>query len=285
MTQTQGVIDELQKKFPRVNFVIKKIITTGDRLKKWPQSQLKGLFVKEIEDALLLGKIDIAVHSMKDLPCEITKGLKIAAITKRIDYRDVLISKSNKLLKSLPKGSIIGTSSLRRKAQILDNRPDLQLTDIRGNLDTRLKKMKSGNYDAIVLAAAGVKRLGLEDQITEFISKRIMLPAPAQGCLGIEIKKTNKRVKQIVKTLHHDKSAIEITAEREFLMSMGGGCRSPLGALGVIRGQKLYLEGAFNDPVLSLTCRVKVESSKHFPNRAGKQAAAEIKKMIRSFKI
>ena len=192
ITQTQGVIDQLKRKFPDVKFGIKNIVTTGDRLKKWPQTQLKGLFVKEIEDALLEGTIDIAVHSMKDLPCEIPAGLEISAITKRVDWRDVLISNSQRKLKDLPFGSIIGTSSLRRKAQVLAYRPDLRVTDIRGNINTRLKKMETGNYDAIIVAAAGIIRLGLQKYITEYISKKIMLPAPAQGCLGIEIKKTNK---------------------------------------------------------------------------------------------
>lgn len=280
MTQANLVANSLKKIFPNNTFVIKKIITSGDRLKKWPKEQIKGLFVKEIEQALLARTIDIAVHSMKDLPVELPKDLEIAAVTKRVDTRDVLISNSGKRLAGLAKQSCIGTSSPRRKAQLFLYRPDIKVVDIRGNLDTRLKKLKNNQCDAIIVAAAGMIRLGWQDLISEYISEDIILPAPGQGVLGIQVRKQNKKIKNMVKLLNHQQSRIQVTAEREFLRSMGGGCRVPIGALAKIRGDVLKLEGIVAYP-LTKAVKAGVKMDKKYPLQAGKKLACKIKKLLK----
>jgi hydroxymethylbilane synthase len=281
MTQAQLVADSLKKTFPGHSFVIKKIITSGDRLKKWPAEQGKGLFVKEIEQALLDEKIDIAVHSMKDLPVEMAKGLEIAAVTKRADPRDVLISNSGKGLNDLAKQSCIGTSSPRRKAQVLLYRPDLKVIDIRGNLDTRLKKLKAKQCDALIIAAAGIVRLGWQNLITEYISDAVILPAPGQGVLGVQVRINDKKVKAIVNTLNHVSSRIAVTAEREFLRSMGGGCRVPIGALGKIRANVLELKGIVAGDQ-SKAVRIAVKTDKNYPLLAGRKLAREMKRLLKN---
>ncbi|MCP4650603.1 MAG: hydroxymethylbilane synthase [PVC group bacterium] len=275
--QANKVLFDLQKHFSDYKFKIKKITTTGDRLKSWPQTAGKGLFVKEIEEALIQGEIDIAVHSMKDLPCDMPQGLEIAAITKRLSPQDILISRSGKRLIDLPAQSRIGTSSLRRKTQLKAYRSDLKVVDIRGNLDSRLKKLKEGKYDAIVLAAAGVLRLGWDDVIAEILPFKVMLPAPAQGALGIEVRKNDRRIKRLVKILNHEISAIEINAERAFLQAMGGGCRTPLGALARIKRNILKLEGVIAGGKDDNIMRNKVSGMKKFPKRLGRKLAAQIK--------
>jgi len=280
MTQAEIILDSLKKIFPEYKFVIKKIVTSGDRLKKWPTEQVKGLFVKEIEQALIEEKIDLAVHSMKDLPVDMPKDLEIAAITKRADARDVLISNSGKGLDSLPKQSRIGTSSPRRKAQLLLHRPDLKVIDIRGNLDTRLKKLKDKQFDAIVIAAAGIIRLGWQDKVTEYVKEKIILPAPGQGVLGIQILKKNKKIKKMVKALDHSASKIAVIAEREFLKRMGGGCRVPIGSLALIKGGRLRLEGivAYDQ---ALAAKGSIVLDKRYPLQAGKILAKKIKSILK----
>lgn len=212
------------------------IKTKGDKILDVPLAQVggKGLFVKEIEDALLNEKIDIAVHSMKDMPGDIPKGLCIGAIPQREIPQDVLISRNKKRLSKLDPGAKIGTSSLRRKAQLLYARPDLVILPLRGNLDTRLKKLETENLDAIVLAAAGVKRLGLENRITEYLDENIMLPAVGQGALCIEIRQHDPEVESIVKKLDHHQTRTIIMGERAFLNRLEGGCQVPIAAHGKI---------------------------------------------------
>ncbi len=280
MRQSKIVVEKLYKIFPEYNFVIKGIITSGDRLKTWPLKQAKGLFVKEIEEALIKGEIDFAVHSMKDLPVDIHDKLKIAAVTKRAKYSDVLISRNAKKLSKLEKGSCIGTSSPRRKMQLLLIRPDLKIADIRGNLDTRLKKLRKGDYDAIVVAAAGVLRLGWSDRITEYLGHNIMLPAPAQGALGIQIRRNDKKIEHIIRKLNSAKTEIEVTAEREFLGAMGGGCRVPIGALARIKADNLHLEAVVIRNKRNF-CRTAVTGSKNSPQRTGKKLAEKIKTLLK----
>ncbi|MCG2712640.1 MAG: hydroxymethylbilane synthase [Candidatus Omnitrophica bacterium] len=280
MRQSKIVVEKLSKIFPEYNFEIRGIVTSGDRLKTWPKKQAKGMFVKEIEEALIKGKIDFAVHSMKDLPVDIHDGLEIAAVTKRAEYSDVLISRNAEKLSKLEKGSCIGTSSPRRKMQLLLIRPDLKIADIRGNLDTRLKKLEKGDYDAIVVAAAGVLRLGWPGRITEYLGQNIMLPAPAQGALGIQIRKDDKKIGPIIRKLNSNKTEIEVTAEREFLRAMGGGCRVPIGALATIKAGNLHLE-AIVIRNKSNFCRTAVIGSKKFPKRAGKKLAKKIKSLLK----
>ena len=284
MRQSKIVVEKLSKIFPEYHFFIKGIMTRGDRLKTWPEKQLKGLFVKEIEEALIKGEIDFAVHSMKDLPVDIHDELEIAAVTKRARYSDVLISRNAKKLSQLEKGSCIGTSSPRRKMQLLLIRPDLKIADIRGNLDTRLKKLKKGDYDAIVVAAAGVLRLGWSQYITEYLGHNLMLPAPAQGALGIQIRKNDKKIKPIIRKLNSPKTEVEVIAEREFLRAMGGGCRVPIGALAMIKAGNLQLEAIVIRSKRNF-CRAAVTGSKKFPQRIGKKLAEKIKTLLKKRKL
>ena len=196
----------------------------------------KGLFVKEIEEALIQKKIDLAVHSIKDVPTEFPEGLHLSVITKREDPRDVFISRDGKPLKDLPQGAKIGTSSLRRQAQLLHFRSDFEMIPLRGNLDTRLKKLKTMNLNGIVLALAGVKRLGLEEKITEIIPTEISLPAIGQGALGIETRQGDEEVEEQIRFLNDPDSSIAISAERAFLKKLEGGCQVPIAAFGRYSG-------------------------------------------------
>ena len=221
------------------------IKTRGDKILDVPLAKVggKGLFVKEIEDALLNGRIDLAVHSMKDMPSEIPDGLCVGAIPEREIPQDVLISKKGLLLHDLMPGARIGTSSLRRSAQLLHARPDLVILPLRGNLDTRLKKLETENLDAIILAAAGVKRLGLENRITEYIDENIMLPAVGQGALCIEIRQNDPEIEPIIAALNHQESWTVVMGERAFLNRLEGGCQVPIAAHGKLEKNTFTLCG------------------------------------------
>ncbi|MFH1460638.1 MAG: hydroxymethylbilane synthase [Candidatus Omnitrophota bacterium] len=284
MAQAKSVLAELKKMFPKYSFSLKGIVTKGDRLKKMPKKLTKGLFVKEIEKALIKKKIDIAVHSMKDLPIEMPEVLEIAAITRRIDYRDVLISKNAKKLAHLKKGAVVGTSSPRRKMQILLLRPDLVIKDIRGNIDTRIKKLKQGNFDAIILAAAGILRLGLKDLITEYLPCRVMLPACGQGSLGIQVRKKDIQMRRIAKKINHQKSNIEITAEKEFLKTMGGGCRVPFAALAQVQGGKFTIIGIAASDKNKIVVKDKISSAPKYFKLNARKLANQIKQNLLSKK-
>lgn len=203
----------------------------------------KGVFVKEIEDALLKGDIAIAVHSMKDVPTELPEDLEIGIVTEREDPRDVLISKDNGKLEDLPKGARIGTGSLRRALQLRNLMPDVTIVSIRGNLDTRIRKIKTDNLDGVVVAAAGMKRMGWEESVSQFIPVEVMIPSPGQGALGIELRKDDEKIKAIVSFLNHDASSIEVMAERAFLTQLGGGCQVPIAAFGKQQENELILRG------------------------------------------
>lgn len=243
--QANWVKEKLQQTHPGLRVTLVKIKTTGDKIQDAPLAKIggKGLFVKEIEEALLAHKIDLAVHSIKDVPTEFPEGLHLSAITKREDPRDALISREQTSLKDLPGGARIGTSSLRRQAQLLHFRGDLQLIPLRGNLDTRLKKLKTLNLDAIVLAYAGLKRLGLDESITEILPTDISLPAIGQGALGIETRKSDEEVEGRTMFLNDLESSVAVTAERAFLKRLEGGCQVPIAAFGRIEGSRLKLEG------------------------------------------
>ena len=202
----------------------------------------KGLFTKELEVALLNGEIDLAVHSLKDIPTRLPQGCKIGCITKRENSQDVMISPKGYTLDTLPKGAKVGTSSLRRRAQILNHRNDITLEDIRGNLSTRLNKMVAEDFDAIILAAAGIIRMGWQDKITQYIPMNISLPAVGQGALGIEIREDDPDTQQVIAHLHHEQSAYEVSAERSLLSYLEGGCQIPIGALGKVHDKSLTLE-------------------------------------------
>lgn len=244
MWQTNYVVESLKAKCPQYNFEIVPIKTKGDKILDVALAKIgdKGLFTKELEVAIFEGKIDFAVHSMKDLPTVIPEGLKIAAMTKRHDPRDILISKDKIKFSQLPLGAKIGTSSLRRKAQLANARPDLNFVDLRGNINTRLAKMEKEQLDGIILAAAGVERLGLGENITEKIDTSICLPAVGQGSIGIEIKNDNEEINNIVRLVNHTDTQWCIMAERALLKSLEGGCQIPIGAHGKIVDGQLFLE-------------------------------------------
>ncbi|RPJ12549.1 MAG: hydroxymethylbilane synthase [Desulfobacteraceae bacterium] len=232
--QANWVKSELIKKFPDLSIETVIIKTKGDKILDVPLAKVggKGLFVKEIEEALISNHVDIAVHSMKDMPAELLDGLAIGAIPEREIPVDVLISKNNLFLSQLPRKARIGTSSLRRLAQIRHIRPDLVILPLRGNLDTRIRKLDSGEMDAIVLAAAGVKRLGLESLITEYLSEDTMLPAVGQGALCIEIRKDDGDVVEFTDSLDHPITRNVVMGERAFLKKLEGGCQIPIAGHG-----------------------------------------------------
>lgn len=244
LTQTNWVIAELKRLNPGFEFQIEKITTKGDKITDAPLSRLGGvgLFTKELEIALIDKKIDIAVHSAKDVPTEIPDGLTIGATPKREDPHDVLISNKNATLESLPKNARIGTSSLRRKAQLLAFRADFRIVDLRGNLDTRLKKLESEDMEAIILARAGLLRMGYTGQVSQVIPFNIMLPAVGQGALCIEIRKNDARVEKIISALNHPQTRIAVEAERALLARLQGGCQVPIGAYAEIQGDQVCLE-------------------------------------------
>jgi hydroxymethylbilane synthase len=230
---------------PGLHVTLVKIKTTGDKILDVPLAQVggKGLFVKEIETALLENKVDLAVHSMKDMPAEIPSGLCIGVVPEREDCRDVLISRNGQPFEQLPQKARIGSSSLRRCAQVQAARPDVTVHSLRGNLDTRIKKLKTENLDAIILAAAGLRRLGLSEIITEYIPESIMLPAIGQGALSIEIRKNDPEVRTIVMPMDDRKTRLAVETERAFLARLEGGCQVPVAGHAVVSGNKIEMTG------------------------------------------
>ena len=250
LVQTNWVVDQLKKENPGVEFEVKIIKTKGDLIKDLPLDKIgdKGLFVKEIEKSLLDGEIDMAVHSMKDMPSYLPEGLKFAHSPKREDPRDALIFKEGyKSLDDLPQGARIGTGSKRRKYQLLKHRPDLEIVPIRGNIETRIKKIETEKLDGVVLAASGLRRAGLDDKIDYYIPTDIMLPAPAQGILALEIREDDKETEKIIDSIKDDITKIQIDAERGFLIGVNGSCHIPLGAYCEIEGEKITLTGLYGD--------------------------------------
>ncbi|MEH7375640.1 hydroxymethylbilane synthase [Neobacillus drentensis] len=231
LTQTNWVMDQLKKLDPRFDFEVKEIVTKGDQILDVTLSKVggKGLFVKEIEQAMLDKEIDMAVHSMKDMPADLPEGLTIGCIPFREDHRDALISRGHVKLKDLKPGAIIGTSSLRRSAQLLAARPDLEIKWIRGNVDTRLAKLETEEYDAIILAAAGLYRLGwASDVVTEFLDADLCIPAVGQGALSIECRENDKELLELFENFTCKKTERAVRAERAFLQKMEGGCQVPI---------------------------------------------------------
>ena len=243
--QSNLVKELLEKNYPKYNFVLKKIKTKGDILidKALDRKIDKGFFVNEIQKMLINEEIHIAVHSLKDLPVESNENLLISAILKRANPQDVFISKNKKKLKDFTENEIIGSSSVRRKAQLLKLNPKLNVIDIRGNVDTRIKKMERGEYDGLILAAAGIERLGLDKYITEFISNSDILSAPGQGAIAVEIKKDNIQLKKITSSINDEFSRVTTSTERSFMKLMGGGCNYPIAALSTVKNDKILIDG------------------------------------------
>jgi hydroxymethylbilane synthase len=237
MVQARYIGDLILRSFPEIKVEIKPIKTTGDKILGVPLARIggKGLFTKEIEEELLSGGIDMAVHSLKDLPTELPEGLMIGAVPKREDPRDVLVSGKASTIGALPQGAKVGTSSLRRKTQILHLRRDLTVLDLRGNVDTRVAKLRGGAYDAIILASAGIKRLGLDLERSE-ISVEEILPQAGQGALGIEVREDARAALEIVKAFDDSDSRLAVVAERALLARLEGGCQVPVGVYACIAG-------------------------------------------------
>ena len=250
LTQTKWVISALQAHHPHVAFEIKVIKTTGDRIQDKPLDKIgeKGLFTKDIEDELLKGNIDFAVHSMKDMPAQVPLGLKFSYIPKREDARDVLILREGLYtLEDLPQGAKIGTGSKRRKYQLLKCRKDLQIVPLRGNIDTRIGKIKEEGLDGIVLAAAGLHRLGRQAEIGCYLSLDEMVPSPAQGALALEIRENDKEKNRLLALLHDPLTETQIKAERAFLDEIKGGCHMPVGAYCKVYKDHIVLRALFGD--------------------------------------
>ena len=254
------------------------IVTQGDRIQDRTLSAIggKGLFIKELEVALEEGRADIAVHSMKDLPGDLPAGLHIAAVLERADPRDALLSASAARLADLPRGARVGTSSLRRQAQLLAARPDLAIEALRGNVDTRLRRLDAGEMDAIVLACAGLIRLGLESRITVRLDPRISLPAVAQGIIGIECRDADSRTRSLVTALNHPATRIAMDAERAFAHRLGGSCQSPIAAHARLEGNRLMLDGLVAEPDGSRLLRDTLSGAADDPAALGSRLAERI---------
>jgi hydroxymethylbilane synthase len=246
------------------------IKTKGDKILDVPLAKVggKGLFVKEIEEALRRGDVDLAVHSIKDVPTSLLDGLGLTAIPEREDPRDALVSLSGSL-RALSRGARVGTSSLRRRCQLLGMRPDLDVGDLRGNVDTRLAKLDAGQFDAVLLAAAGLRRLGRGDRITELLAPEAMLPAVGQGALGIETRVDDVEVNELAMALHHEPTARRVRAERALLACLGGGCQVPVAAHAVIEGTCLSLAALIGHPSGSPIYRERAEGDLAQPEELG----------------
>ena len=281
LAQANLVKSSLEASYPDLTFEIKEIVTSGDKDLKsnWENSNasLKSFFTKEIEQELLDGQIDIAVHSMKDMPAVSPKGLICGAIPDREDARDVLISK-NGFLVTLPQGAKIGTSSLRRVMNLKAIRPDFEIKHLRGNIHTRLKKLETEDYDAIILAAAGLKRTGMADKITEYLSGEAFPPAPAQGVLYIQCRENDEEIKGILKSIHNEDIAKIVEIEREFSKIFDGGCHTPMGCYSQVDEDKIKFIGAYSHDGKQI--RVVIEDDLAKGKEIAHMAAEEIKKKI-----
>ena len=274
--QANWVRDQLESAGHEV--VIRIIKTSGDKLQNaaLAASGTKGLFIKEIEEALLAGEVDLAVHSMKDLPTDLPEGLGVAAVPEREDPHDALVSKGGVTLRQLPAGARIGTSSLRRQSQLLALRPDLTMVAMRGNVDTRLRKLERGDCEALVLAGAGLKRLGFAQHITSWFSETEIAPAVGQGALAIEIRLQNAAVKEAVAPLDHAPTHQAVRAERAMLDALGGGCQLPIAAFAKHASGELHLMGVVADPAGARVLRANSSGMPEHPEDLGKRVAAEL---------
>jgi hydroxymethylbilane synthase len=250
LAQTSRVREEILRLFPGMEISVKVIRTTGDRstTASIRSGSATGVFVKELEQALTDEEIDLAVHSMKDLPTQTPPGLRIAAVPEREDARDAFLSAAGVAFSQLPEGSRIGTGSVRRQAQVLARRPDLKVLEIRGNIDTRLRKLQDGTYDALILACAGLNRLGFQSRITAPLNFLEMLPAPGQGALAVETRADDRRLESVVSALDHPATSVAVAAERSFLRRMGGGCNVPVAAYARVDGSFIEIRGLVASP-------------------------------------
>jgi hydroxymethylbilane synthase len=271
LAQTRQLVQELERHSPDCSFEIITLTTTGDRVTDRPLSQFRGIgvFVKEIEKALLDGQADLAVHSLKDVPVERVEGLTPAAFPKRNKAADLLLTRTGAQFGELPPGAVIGTSSLRRLVQLRAIRPDLAFKDLRGNLDTRLRKLEEGQYDGIVAAAAGMLRLGRRFSPESMLPFSVCLPAAGQGCLVIECRAADTRSQAIAAKVNDETTRLEVSAERDFLRAIGGGCQTPIAVYAKITGARLAISAAIGDPETGKLARETMSFDKNTTGLAG----------------
>ncbi len=248
--QANKVKEELQKCFPAKTFEIRVIKTQGDKILDVALSKIgdKGLFTKELENSLLQQETDLAVHSLKDMPTELPEGLMLGGILERGEVRDALVSLNGKKLSQLDKSDIVATSSLRRRAQLLRFNPGMNIVDIRGNVDTRLQKMADGYCTAVVMAAAGLQRLGYGDRITEILDPSVIVPAVSQGAIAIEIRNNDASIQSLVSAINHEQTAVAVTAERTFMRMLEGGCQIPVGCYSQVDHETFRITGFVSNP-------------------------------------
>lgn len=273
--QAEYVKARLEQAHPGLIVTLVPMVSRGDKLLDSPLSKIggKGLFVKELETALLEQEADIAVHSMKDVPMDFPEGLGLFCICEREDPRDAFVSNTFASLDALPQGSIVGTSSLRRQAQLLARRPDLEIRFLRGNVNTRLAKLDAGEYDAIILAAAGLIRLGFEDRITDTISVDDSLPAGGQGAVGIECRTADHEIHALLAPLHHADTADRVSAERALNKHLNGGCQVPIACYAVLEGDQLWLRGLVGEPAGGALLNAEARAPRALAETLGVQVA------------
>ena len=276
--QAEYVKARLEQAHPGLVVTLVPMVSRGDKLLDSPLSKIggKGLFVKELETALLENEADIAVHSMKDVPMDFPEGLGLFCICEREDPRDAFVSNTFASLDDLPQGSVVGTSSLRRQAQLLTRRPDLEIRFLRGNVNTRLAKLDAGEYDAIILAAAGLIRLGFEDRITSPISIEHSLPAGGQGAVGIECRSSDPEIHALLAPLHHADTAVRVTAERSLNKHLNGGCQVPIACYAVLEGEQVWLRGLVGDPGGGLLLSAEARGPQSAATELGVQVAEDL---------
>ena len=279
--QAKYIKKELEQKNKYLSVEIKIINTKGDKILDVALSKIgdKGLFTKELENELLNGSIDIAVHSLKDLQTDIPKGLKLAAVTKRHSVEDILIARKKETkIKNLPENAIVATGSLRRRSQLLHLRPDVKIEELRGNVPTRIKKFLESKWDAIILARAGVERLKLNRYISSIISTDEILPAVGQGALGIEIREDNRIAAEILNSIHDENTYTEVRAERSLLKVLEGGCQVPIGAYAQVKPNGLYIDAVVGAVDGSVTFRKRIRGAKANPEKLGQKLAKDLLK-------
>ncbi len=278
MWQAEHVAAELKKAHPGIMIELLGMSTKGDRILDAPLAKIggKGLFVKELEQGMLEGTADIAVHSMKDVPVELPEGLHLPIIMEREDPRDAFVSNKYASLDELPQGACVGTSSLRRQSQLSERRPDLVIKPLRGNVNTRLAKLDAGEFDAIILASAGLIRLEFSDRIASFISAEQSLPAIGQGAVGIECRTDDERVNALLKPLHHEETAIRVRAERAMNHRLNGGCQVPIAGYAELKDGEVYMRGLVGEPDGSNILRSEARGSAAKTEQLGIQVADEL---------
>lgn len=278
MTQTMWVVEKIKARHPGVEIEVVAIKTTGDRLQEVALSKIggKGVFVKEIEEKLLAGEVDFAVHSLKDVPADIPEGLEIGVTPKREDSRDVLISRDGVMLDELPPGARVGTGSLRRGIQLRHHFPRIRVVPIRGNLETRIRKIEMEGLDGVVVAAAGINRMGWGSKVTQFIPPELMIPAVGQGALAVEVREGDNETKSVLSFLDDEDSRLAVTAERAFLKVFGGGCQLPIAAHAERRGADVVLTGLVGNLDGSIIVRDRVSGPAPGCEALGRELAERI---------